>query len=101
MRLMNCGTAGFASAMDFSGLRSVCALITLACTTTLDPSVDVGGAGGAGGAGQQLTPCELFTSASSEYLVCPERLDNAAATADCARRDAALVTIESREENDF
>lgn len=78
------------------------ALSALACTTTLDPSVVVGGDGGAGGsAGPELTACELFTSATSEYLVCPERLDNAAAAADCARRDATLVAIGSREENDF
>jgi hypothetical protein len=79
----------------------VCALSALACTTTLDPSVEVGAAGGAGGGSPALTPCELFTSASSEYLVCPERLDNAAAAEDCARRDAALASIESREENQF
>ena len=101
MRLMNRGIAGFASAVKFGGRGVAFALSTLACTTTLDPSVVVDGAGGAGGNGDQLTPCELFTSGSSEYLVCPERLDNDAAATDCERRDAALATIGSREENEF
>jgi hypothetical protein len=76
--------------------------LALACTTTLDPSVVLVGDGGAGGSeGETLTPCELFTSASSEYLVCPERLDNGAAAADCARRGATLAAIDSQAENDF
>lgn len=88
------------SAAGFGALRVAFVLSASACTTTLDPSVAVGG--GTGGAGPApLTSCELFTSASSEYLVCPERLDNEAAAADCRLRDASLVAIESQEENDF
>lgn len=103
MHLTNRAVARLASAVKFGGWRFVFALSTWGCTTTLDPSVVVGGGdGGAGGSGEPpLTPCELFTSGSSEYLVCPERLDNAAAAADCARRDAALAMIGSREENEF
>jgi hypothetical protein len=93
--------AGLARTVKFGHWCVAFALSTSACTTTLDPSVAVGGDGGAGGNGNQLTPCELFTSGSSEYLVCPERLDNAAAAADCERRDAALAAIGSREENEF
>jgi hypothetical protein len=100
MRLIHRGVEKFASATEFGALQVACALSALACTTTLDPSVVVGGDAD-GGAGQELTSCELFTSASSEYFLCPERLENAAAAADCARRDAALAAIGSREENDF
>jgi hypothetical protein len=101
MRLQNRVMANLISTAEFGVLPLACALSTGACTTTLDPSVLTGGNAGAGGTGNQLTPCELFTSASSEYLVCPERLDHEDATADCARRDAALASVESGEENEF
>ncbi len=48
-----------------------------------------------------LTPCEALHFGVERVSGCPERLDNAAAAADCARRDAALATIGSREENEF
>lgn len=77
-------------------------LTMLGCTTTLDPSVVVGGDEGEGGTGSgTLTTCELFTSETSEYMICAERLAYDAATADCERRDATLVVVESAEENDF
>ena len=101
MRFMNRGMAALISATKSGVLRFALGFSSLACTTTLDPSVVTDGNGGAGGNANQLTPCELFTSASSEYLVCPARLDHEDAAADCARRDAALAEVESREENEF
>ncbi|MDQ2645864.1 MAG: C-type lectin domain-containing protein [Myxococcota bacterium] len=102
MRFETRGFADFTTLKGLGLLRFALALSAFAacsCTTTLDPTVLVGGGGAGGDPG--LSPCELFTSASREYLVCPERLDNAEAAADCARRDATLAAIESREENDF
>ncbi len=78
-------------------------LAAVACTTaTLDPSVVVGtDDGGAGTGGAPLTTCELFTTETAEYMICPERLGYEAAAADCQRRDATLVAVGSAEENDF
>jgi len=102
----NRGIRGLPSATKPGGWLGAFALSALACTTTLDPSVVVGsGSGGGDGAGGSggpvLTSCELFTTASSEYLVCLERLDHAAAALDCERRDATLAVIDSPQENAF
>ncbi len=100
------------SAAGYVGLRGravAWALVTLAgttllaCTTTLDPSVLVGGedGGGAPDGGEPLAPCTLFTSGGSEYLFCPGRLTYSAAAADCALRNATLCSVASADENDF
>jgi hypothetical protein len=91
----------FGLAMEFGAPRIVSVLTALACTNTLDPSVVVVDDGDAGTGGAPLATCELFTSEASEYMFCPEPLDRGAAAADCARRNATLVAVESPEENDF
>lgn len=89
--------AAFGRAVEVGARCTALLLATVACTTTLDPSVDVGAGSGTG----SLTSCELFTSEASEYMICPERTAFDAAAADCARRDATLVTVGSAAENDF
>jgi hypothetical protein len=86
-----------------AGARGLVLVFAFACTTaTLDPSVVVGADDGdAGTGGAPLTTCELFTTETGEYMICPERLDYDTAAADCARRDATLVAVGSAEENDF
>jgi hypothetical protein len=71
--------------------------VTLACTTTLEPSIVVDDDDG----GEPLATCSLFLAAPSEYVVCPEPLAFEAAAADCARRGALLAGVGSAEENAF
>ena len=95
-------TASFGLRVPAATPCVVLALWTLACTATLDPSVVVGkDDGGAGSGGAPLTTCELFTTETREYMICPERLEHEPAAVDCARRDATLVAVGSAGENDF
>jgi hypothetical protein len=90
-----------ARAVVFAWVTLACTTL-LACTTTLDPSILVGGGDGGGDAGgEPLAACTLLSSGGSEYLFCTGRLSDAAATADCARRSATLCAVGSAEENDF
>jgi hypothetical protein len=94
--------AAFGLGVEFGAPYIVVVLAALACTTTLDPSIELGeDDGSAGTGGQPVANCELFTSETKEYLMCPERLSQEAAAADCERRDASLVAVESAEENAF
>lgn len=84
-----------------SATRGVLAALlgaALACTNRLDPSVLTGNDAGAG---EPLAACSLFTMAASEYVVCPEPLDFAAAARDCASRSATLAAVGAGAENDF
>jgi hypothetical protein len=73
----------------------------LACTTTLDPSVLVGGGDAGASGGEPIEPCTVVTSGARVYLFCPGRLGYSAAAADCALRDATLSVVGSAEENEF
>ena len=80
-------------------VAGACALVQ--CTSTLDPSIFVGGEAGAGGAPELRATCSRFVNGASEYTICPEPLDRFSAADDCAARDLSLVAVESVEENDF
>jgi hypothetical protein len=71
-----------------------------ACTTTLDPTVVVGDDGARDG-GAPLATCSLVRGVGSEYVICPEPLDYAAAAADCEVRGVSLAAVGSAEEDDF
>ena len=78
------------------------ALVSFACTTTLDPTVSSGSSdGGAGTTGAPLVPCTAIGWRQSQYLICAEPLAFAAAAHDCALRTAALVAVGSADEYDF
>lgn len=77
------------------------ALALAACTSTLDPSVFLGGEAGNGGAPEVTATCSRFVNDARQYTICPEALDYASAAADCAARGAALCSVESMDENDF
>lgn len=81
---------------------SCCLALFVACTTTLDPTVWVGDdGGGAGAGGDPLATCSLALGGGSEYVICPEPLDFAAAAADCENRGASLAAVGSADEDDF
>jgi hypothetical protein len=94
------GAFGFGGAL---GARCAAAAgVALACSRTLEPSIVVGEDDGAGGvSGDPLATCSFFRFGASEYVICPEPLDFSAAAADCARREAALVSVGTAEENAF
>jgi hypothetical protein len=74
---------------------------TLACTTTLDPSILVGEDDGGVTGGEPLAACTLLTPGGSEYLFCTGRLTYSAAAADCALRSGTLCAAGSAEEDAF
>ena len=71
-----------------------------ACTTTLDPTVVVGD-DDAGDGGAPLATCSRVEGVGSEFVICPEPLDFAAAATDCEARGASLAAVGSAEEDDF
>ncbi len=81
----------------------------MACTSTLDPSIFVGGEGSGGegsggeggGAGPVAATCSRFVNGDRQYTICPEALDRASAASDCAARELSLSAVESSDENDF
>src|SRR5687768_15718853 len=75
-------------------LVTLASTATLACTTTLDPSVLLGEEdAGSGDGGEPLAACTLVAAGGSEYLFCPGRLTDSAAAADCALRGATLCAM--------
>ena len=54
-----------------------------------------------GGEGSVLPICTRFSLGPSDYSICPEPLDFAAAAADCIRRGATLAVIGSEAEDEF
>ena len=74
-----------------------CSTFFFDCTTTLDPTVLVGDEDG----GASLATCSLAVGVESEYVICPEPLDFAAAAVDCEVRGASLAAVGSAEEDDF
>jgi hypothetical protein len=73
--------------------------VTVACTTTLDPSFIV--AGEDGGVTDPLPTCSSFAQPPRAYVVCSEPLDFEAARLDCMRRGATLAAMDSAQENAF
>lgn len=64
------------------------------CTVTLDPIVGDADA-------TPLATCSRVLDAASEYVICPEPLDFAAAAADCALRGLSLAAVGSAAEADL
>lgn len=83
-------------------VASVGALIlSLACTTTLDPSLTVEGqAGTTGEAPLSSCPFLIVSQAGRRYLVCQSALEFQAAANDCARHNATLAAVSSQGENE-
>lgn len=54
-----------------------------------------------GGESSVLPSCTRFSLGPSDYSICPEPLDFAAAAADCIRRGATLAVIGSEAEDEF
>lgn len=91
----------FTLAERWSAVFVVFALVSFACTATLEPTVVVGDDSGGAGSDNPLGQCTTVVRENSEFLICAEALPFAAAEHDCSLRGATLVSIRSSEEQDF